>query len=228
MERNEVINRLHQADSTEAGQLLRELLRANVRQALYDLVEEEIESLCGPSHHPRKDALYYRSGSSDSHVYLDGRRTEAKRPRVRFKSAEDKSIEVHLKTWKTAQSPDAWEDAMMRAILCGVSTRDQQRLHESELKGMSKSSVSRLWQRKAASLVSEMMGRDLSSEPVLCLMLDGVHLTDNLYAVIGLGIYRDGHKEVLGFRIGSSENVEVCRDFVADLVQRGLKPIEGL
>jgi hypothetical protein len=32
-----------------------------------------------------------------------------------------------LKTWKTAQSPDAWEEAMTRAILCGVSTRDQKR-----------------------------------------------------------------------------------------------------
>ena len=117
---------------------------------------------------------------------------------------------------------------MMRAILCGVSTRNQKRLHEGELKGMSKSSISRLWQRKAVDLVSELMGRDLSVEPVLALMLDGVHLADNLYALIAVGIYMDGHKEVLGFRIGSSENIEVSRDLVADLVHRGLQTAEGL
>lgn len=117
---------------------------------------------------------------------------------------------------------------MMRAILCGVSTRDQKRLHESEIKGMSRSNVSRLWQRRAASLVSELMGRDLSKQPVLAVMLDGVYLTDNLYALIGVGIYDEGHKEVLGFRVGSSENIEVARDFVSDLVNRGLHCAEGL
>ena len=228
MNKNDVMQRLYQAESGEAAKLLRDMLRANVRQALYELVEEEISGLCGPRHRPCAETPYYRSGSADSEVYLDGSRTVAKRPRVRRKSEEDASIEVHLKTWQTAQSPDAWEEAMMRAILCGVSTRNQKRLHEGELKGMSKSSISRLWQRRAADLVGELMGRDLSKEPILALMLDGVHLADNLYALIAVGIYMDGHKEVLGFRIGSSENIEVSRDLVADLVHRGLQTAEGL
>lgn len=228
MNKNDVMQRLYQAESGEAAKLLRDMLRANVRQALYELVEEEISGLCGPRHRPCAETPYYRSGSADSEVYLDGSRTVAKRPRVRRKSEEDASIEVHLKTWQTAQNPDAWEEAMMRAILCGVSTRNQKRLHEGELKGMSKSSISRLWQRRAADLVDELMGRDLSQEPVLALMLDGVHLADNLYALIAVGIYMDGHKEVLGFRIGSSENIEVSRDLVADLVHRGLQTAEDL
>lgn len=228
MNKNDVMQRLYQAESGEAAKLLRDMLRANVRQALYELVEEEISGLCGPRHRPHAESPYYRSGSADSEVYLDGSRTVARRPRVRRKSEEDASIEVHLKTWQTAQSPDAWEEAMMRAILCGVSTRNQKRLHEGELKGMSKSSISRLWQRKAVDLVSELMGRDLSVEPVLALMLDGVHLADNLYALIAVGVYADGHKAVLGFRVGSSENIEVSRDLVADLVHRGLQTAKGL
>ena len=228
MEKSEVMERLHQAESGEAAKLLRDILRASVREALYGLVEEEISGLCGPRHRPKEGTPYYRSGSAASEVFLDGRRTEAKRPRVRRKSGEDASIEVHLKTWQTAQSPDAWEEAMMRAILCGVSTREQKRLHESELKGMSKSNVSRLWQRKAADLVGELMGRDLSKEPILALMLDGIHLADTLYALIAVGIYADGHKEVLGFRVGSSENIEVSRDLVSDLVHRGLQTAKGL
>jgi len=228
MEKSDLMERLHQAETGEAAKLLRDILRTSVRETLYELVEEEISSLCGPRHRPKEETAYYRSGSAESEIYLDGCRTAAKRPRIRRKSGEDSSIEVHLKTWQTAQSPDAWEEAMMRAILCGVSTRDQKRLHESELKGLSKSSVSRLWQRKAAGLVSELMGRDLSQEPVLALMLDGVHLADNLCVVIAVGIYADGHKEVLGFRVGSSENIEVSRDLVADLVHRGLQTAKGL
>ena len=133
-------------------------MQTTVRLALYELVEQEISSLCGPRHQPAKGTPYYRSATSPSQVNLNGKKTALKRPRVRRKGDEgNSSIEVNLKVWKTAQNPDAWEAAMMRAILCGVSTRDQKRLHESELKGMSKSSVSRLWQRKAAELVSEMM-----------------------------------------------------------------------
>ena len=59
-------------------------------------------------------------------------------------------------------------------------------------------------------------------EPVLALMLDGVHLADNLYALIAVGVYADGHKAVLGFRIGSSENIEVSRDLVAALHLRSI------
>ena len=153
-------------------------------------------------------------------------RTALKRPRVRRRQ-DSGSIEVHFKTWKTAQNPDAWENAMMRAILCGVSTREQNRLHESELKGMSRSNVSRLWQSKAAGLVEEMMGGDLAAEPVLAVMLDGIHLANSLCALVGIGIFADGRKEVLGFRVGAGENVEVARDLVSDLVNRGLQTAKG-
>lgn len=172
MEKSDVLERLHQAETGEAARLLRDILRANVREALYELVEEEISGLCGPRHRPKEQTPYYRSGSAESEVYLDGSRTAAKRPRVRRKTGADSSIEVYLTTWQVAQNPDAWEDAMMRAILCGVTTRGHERLHEVELKGLSKSNVSRLWQRKAATLVEELMGRDLSKEPIVALMLD--------------------------------------------------------
>ena len=58
-------------------------------------------------------------------------------------------------------------------------------------------------------------------------MLDGIYLCDGLCSVAAIGIDRSGTKHVLGFRIGSSENAEVCRDLVGDLHSRGLRPIEG-
>ena len=136
---------------------------------------------------------------------------------------EDGSTEEHyLEAWKTVKDPQAWEEAMMMAILCGVSTRNVQSLHESELRGLSHSSISRQWQKKATDLVEEMMSRDLSDEPVIGLMLDGVYLAESLYAIVALGIYEDGRKEILGFRVGTSENAQLAQDLVGDLVHRGL------
>lgn len=115
----------------------------------------------------------------------------------------------------------------MRAVLCGVSTRDMPALRASELHGQSKSSVSRLWQRKSAELVGQMQQADLSGFDLAVLMLDAVVLTAGLVATVALGIDTAGRKRVLGFRVGSSENKEVCRDLLSNLRRRGLAAPPG-
>ena len=72
---------------------------------------------------------------------------------VRKIKSDGSSEEVTLSSWKLSQSPEQWESAVMHAILCGVSTRKIPALRESELKGQSKSQISRLWQEKSAELV---------------------------------------------------------------------------
>ena len=191
-----------------------------------EIFEEEVQGLCGPSHSRDSKSDYYRAGSSPAKVKLGDQEHAIRRPRVR-KSLGDASAEKHLASWKAARDPEVWEQSLFRAVLCGVSTRSAQRLHQSELKGLSKSAVSRLWATKAKTLIDEMLGRDLSELDILVVMLDGIHLCNGLCSVAAIGIDRSGAKHVLGFRIGSSENAEVCRDLVADLHRRGLRPIEG-
>ena len=132
-----------------------------------------------------------------------------------------------MNSWKLAQSRDEWEAAIERAVLCGVSTRQMPSLCESELKGQSKSEISRAWQRKSAELVVEMQQADLSDFDLLILVLDAVVLSSGLTATVALGINSKGEKRVLGFRVGSSENREVCRDLLLDLNRRGLKVPKG-
>ena len=67
-----------------------------------------------------------------------------------------------------------------------------------------------------------MQQADLSGFNVVILMLDAVVLSAGLVATAALGINAEGEKRVLGFRVGSSENKEVCRDLLPSLVQRGL------
>jgi len=175
-----------------------------------------------------REASHYRAGSATSPVYVRGKPEELNRPRVRRRDENGGSVEVFLETFKVAQDPESWENALMCATLSGVSTRDQEHLHPGELKGLSKSAISRLWQARAKDVAEEMQTRDLSERPVLGVMLDGVRLADGLWVVIAIGFYPDGTKEVLGFAVGSSENTEVCRDLMGKLHRRGLRTKEGL
>ena len=168
-----------QVEGLETADQFRAWLREQARKALMALVEEEVEALCGVRYHPALDAAHYRSGGVYSPVYVDGRPEKLHRPRVRRKTATG-SEETALKSWQMAQDPTEWEEAMYRAILCGVSTRKVAALRESELRGESKSSLSRLWQKKAAALVEEFQQRDLSGIDMLVLMLDAVVLCREL------------------------------------------------
>jgi transposase-like protein len=90
-------------------------------------------------------------------------------------------------------------------------------------RGVSKSTMSRLWVKKGLEYIERFRNRELGSEKFFCLMLDGLSLSEDLYAVAALGITNDGRKLMLDFQIGNSENFEVCNDLVSRLVTRGFK-----
>ncbi len=54
-------------------------------------------------------------------------------------------------------------------------------------------------------------------------MIDGIHMGDHL-VLIALGIDTEGKKQVLGLREGDTENGQVARALLRDLVERGLDP----
>lgn len=54
-------------------------------------------------------------------------------------------------------------------------------------------------------------------------MVDGIHLGDHL-VLIALGIDLEGKKHVLGLREGDTENHQVAKSLLGDLVHRGLDP----
>ena len=198
-------------------------LRGQVRQALVDLVDEEINGYCGRSYSREQSTGYYRAGSAPSYVMSESGREPMDRPRVRQKHSQGSSKEVSLKSWKLAQDPQQWEAAMMRAVLCGVSTRKIPALSAESLKGQSRSSISRLWQSKSAALVEQVQESNLSTFDLAVLMVDAVVLSSAQVATVALGINTAGEKQVLGFVVGSSENKEVCLDLLNALNRRGLK-----
>lgn len=198
-------------------------MREYALEALMKLASEEVESLCGGRHERGLQREFFRAGNAPSYVRMEERRVDAQRPRVRRRLANGGSEEVDLDSWKVAQSPDEFEAAVQAAVLGGVSHRRVSEVHPEAGRGSSRSSVSRLWQKEAARLVGEMQQSDLSGFDLVVLMLDAVVLTDGLVVTVALGIDTEGTKQVLGFRVGPSENAEVAKDLMSGLLARGLR-----
>jgi putative transposase len=58
-------------------------------------------------------------------------------------------------------------------------------------------------------------------------MIDGLELAERTH-VVALGITTEGVKVPLGLWEGSTENATVARSLLADLVDRGLDPEQGI
>lgn len=204
---------------------LTEWLAQLARKALMQAIKTEVENLCGSAYSRDGGRQYYRAGSTTGSVNL-GRRETLVRPRVRVLTECGGSKEVALETWQKARDVDEFQDAIMRGVLCGVSTRNMAELTPDDLRGKSSSQVSRIWQEKAAELVRAMQESDLSHLDLIALMVDGIVLGGGLVATVAMGIDVAGNKHILGFRVGASENAEVCTDLLANLSARGLKARE--
>lgn len=206
----------------ETADEFRTMLRQITRRALMSLLEQEVTQLCGSSHARGLEREMFRAGGTQSVLYVEGRREKVRRPRIRRKTATG-SEEAALESWKLASDPGQWEEAMYHAILCGVSTRNVGSYRMEELSGESRSSLSRLWSRKAADLIEQVQQSDLGDFDLVVLMIDAVVLCRDLVATVALGMDAGGNKRVLGFRIGSSESAEVCTDLLQGLCRRDLR-----
>ena len=210
---------LGQVSSEAAGQIFRDHLRGLVRQMISEVMAAEVDELCGPKHKP-SDSDHFRSGSSSGRVLLEGEREAVVRPRVRKRTGDTSSEEVVLATYEAARDPSQLQDSIVTALMHGVSTRDVKKL-KPKSPGVGKSNVSRHWQSVGHKFVDELRGRDLSKENWVVLMLDGIRLSKDQLAIAAIGITAEGRKHVLDFELGSSESVEVAKDLMRRLMQRG-------
>lgn len=224
MEKSIDLTTFLQAEASQAASILTAHVRQCVRASILHLMEEEVRELCGPAYDPDSETPFFRAGSAQTTLYADGTPFGASRPRVRERTKEGKTREVTLKTLTAARDSEEWEEMIHRAILCGVSGRDQAKLQAHELKGMTRSSVSRLWAERAGELVRQTNETKLEDVKMIALMLDGFSLSREQHVIVALGIDIEGHKRVLGFSIGSSENYEVTKDLLQSLKKRGLAP----
>jgi transposase-like protein len=192
------------------------------QQVLQAMMEQDREDLCGPRWKRDPDRSAGRGGTTQSEVTLGGRRIAIKRPRVRSKEGE----EVELPSFAFATDRDPLDHHAMNAVACGISTRKYARSldplpEEIEDRSTSKSSVSRRYVAMTTKQMTSWLTTPLGDRHFPIIMIDGIHMGDHL-VLIALGIDFEGKKQVLGLREGDTENGEVVRSLLRDLLDRGL------
>ena len=193
------------------------------QQVLQAMMEQDREDLCGPRWKRDPDRSAGRGGTTKSEVTLGGRRIAIKRPRVRSKKGE----EVELPSFAFAADRDPLDHHTLNAVACGISSRKYARSLDSlpeeiEDRSTSKSSVSRRYVAMTTKQMTSWLTTPLGDHHFPIIMIDGIHMGDHL-VLIALGIDFEGKKQVLGLREGDTENGQVVRSLLRDLLDRGLE-----
>ena len=206
-----------------------DLLRALMQTVLEDLMGTEIDQICGASCGERSVVREnsrngYRPRRFDTRVGT----IELPIPKLRSGS--------YFPDWlleRQKRAEKALISIVADAYLAGVSTRRVDKLvKQLGIEGISKSQVSKL----AASLddiVADFRSRPLEEGPYTYVWLDAlVHKvreggrTVSVAAVIAIGVNSDGHREVLGTDVITSEDGAGWVAFLRSLKARGLSGVE--
>jgi len=199
-------------------QIVQSQMKCAALKMVKSLFDDEVERLCGKSYSRKLEGLAHRAGSDPSSILLNGQRVKVKKPRVKQDGEE-----VFLQTHSALNDYDLLCERAMAFMLSGVSTRDYEPLLDEVSSGMGlkKSSVSKAFKKGSKQALEELNGRDLKTLNLFSLMFDGIHLGKRC-VVVALGIDTKGRKHVIGLREGNTENMEVCKDLLESLVERGL------
>ena len=201
---------------------LRTLCTLTGWEVMKQLFTDETEELCGPKGKHNKERKAYRHGSDQTKVILGGEKRKVQTPRVR---AIDGSGEIPLETLAFFQNEDQLTDAIFSTMINGVSCRKYSRTldsHGTESESISKSHVSKHFQKGLEKASQEFFRRPLDGEYV-ALMMDGIGV-GKMTVIVAMGVTTDGHKQILGLRSGSTENHTVVEALFSDLMTRGLDP----
>src|SRR5712692_938954 len=153
-------------------------------------------------------------------VALSDRKLLVVRPRLR-----DQAGEVAIPAYEAMQDDERLGARMMTSLLSGVSTRNYEKLlrEMADTVGVKKSSGRREIIAESAGKLQELNERRFEQQELLVIYLDGMVFGEH-HVLCAVGIDRQGFKQVLGVRLGRSENAVVAKDLLVDLVVRGLEP----
>ena len=185
------------------------------------ILEDEVESLVGRRYERQEGREASRWGKQRGVVVIGGQKVPIERPRVR--GADRREVPLTRYELFRSGGADGLEESVVDKILATVSTRRYEEVIDrvADCYGIKRSSVSRHWKAASAKQVRELMERSLGGFDLLAVMIDGIEFGDHTI-VVALGFTVDGKKVVLGVWPGATENTEVTKDLIGDLVDRGL------
>jgi putative transposase len=200
-------------------------LRDILATALQELIEAELTATIGAGPGERtNERVTQRNGHRSKLVSTPAGDVELGIPKLRQGSFFPELLEPRRRIDKAL-----WA-VIMTAYITGTSTRKVDDLVKALGcdSGISKSTVSRICTQIDAD-VHVLRTRRLDHQPFVYVWLDAtyVHVRENRRVVskaivIATGLRADGHREVLGVDVGDSENETFWKEFLTDLVDRGL------
>lgn len=228
------------------GQLILPLLDLlnNAQAAVEDLIDvmgrATIEAIlvmsaaevAGPRQQGKKtdrDVVYH--GSQQGRVKLKDRQLQVQKPRLRHrKSAKDGTAsqpgEVEIPAYAAINAGgDRLAARMLEILIGGVSTRRYANVitEMAATVGVSKSQVSRTTIEAGAEVLKSLAEKTFRDIELLAVWIDGIQI-GQWHVVCVVGVDPEGNKHVLGIREGATENAEVVKSLLEDLVVRGLDP----
>lgn len=201
-----------------------DLMEVGIKAGLAVMAEmfaADVEAICGQRYERRKLRKASRWGATNGEVVLGGKKVTVKRPRVRSDGHE-----VSLSAYERFKDNSPLTERVLEQILSGVSARRYRRSLETgnfefEMRGVSKSSVSRRFVMATAERIASWMDKPLDKLDIAALFMDGIALDDHM-VVAAIGVDKNGAKHTLGIWEGATENAVVCQALIDNLISRGL------
>lgn len=212
---------------------LYEQLRSRIREAISDLLEDELSAALGAGRHERSQARRgYRHGSELREVSTECGTVTLEVPRGRVFTESDKTTEFQSKVLPRYQRRTARvEEAILGCYLGGINTRRARRALQALLgdENLSKSAISRVVQRLKDRFFA-WQSRDLREEYYAYLYFDATNLRIRIGkrvvkvpVLVVLGVREDGQKVLVMLEVVGREAKGSWESLVNGLAQRGLR-----
>jgi len=185
-----------------------------------ECIQDEVRRLVGERYEHREGRRCARWGSQGGSVVFAGRKVRLKRPRVRDLM---KSKEVALASYERFRGGEKLSEAIAGRLMLGISSRQYHRSVDDfcDGYGIQRSSVSRSFVQATARRLKKLTERTFQGTAFIAIMIDGIEYAGQMI-VVAIGIAMDGRKQVLGLRLGATENTAVVTELLESLVEHGI------
>lgn len=214
---NSVSQLQRELSSIDVQRLLLERAKNAVLATAVELMEQDMQQLCGvPFARKSSDGLCHRGGSDMTSLMVDGAKVPVGRPRARRNGKE-----VELPSLEKMRDQDLLDSQMLQRIMRGVSTRNYEGVINgfAEKTGVAKSSVSRAFKRASKKDLDAINNADLSEYKFVAILIDGTGIGETTQ-VVAIGVTEDSQKIPLGLREGDTENASVVKDLLTSILSR--------
>ncbi len=193
------------------------------RATIETVLRLSAEQIAGPPHPGKPGGAVGWHGREVGTVCLKERKLRVTKPRLRQKGKRQDG-EVQIPAYEAMRQGEKLSSRMLEILLRGVSTRQYRKVlpEMAETVGVSRSSVSRQAVEASEEELRRLCERRLEGLELLVLYLDGVRFADH-HVLVAVGVDGEGRKHILGIAEGASENQEVVKGLLEEVVRRGLK-----